>query len=94
MTSTRKAVGEAANTNVMKLVKTDAELVAEFRAYVDAMIAQASVLRSRNLVTSISFDNGEVSGKVELAYFKVVKIVDEYKSPAVQAAQKQQQGAR
>lgn len=89
-----KARGEEANTNIMKLVKTDKELVDEMRQYVDAMVGKAAELRGRNLVVTISLDNGEQSGKVELVYFKVNKVMDEYKSAAMQKAQQAQGGPR
>lgn len=68
-----KPQGEAVNTNVMKLVKTDGELMNEARQITDALIDKMQELRRRDYITAISLDNGFETGSVELHGFSVTK---------------------
>lgn len=88
-----RAKGEAVNTNVMKLVKTDAELTDELRALVDAMVEKAKECHTRGMVLTLGFSNGQGDTPVQLNIFKVDKSMADYQSEEFKKAVAQQ-GAR
>ena len=73
------AIGEAANTNAMKLVKTDKELCDECRGIADALVGKIAEMRARGLVVQLGLNNGAQEGQpVKLTVFKVDKEIVSY----------------
>lgn len=81
MSEKRKVIGEEANTNVMKLVKSDAELAFEMRQLLEAVVGKMAEMHSRKLVVNIQLDNGEGPfKKPTLAAFDVIKKVTHWQT--------------
>jgi hypothetical protein len=73
---------EKLNTSVLKLVKTDQELVDELKMLMETLVGHLSLMVKRDLICNLGLDNGEQSGNPDLTLFQVNKrLANERKVP-------------
>src|ERR1700692_2365887 len=85
------AIGEAANTSVMKLTKTDVELANELRELLEDVVHVMTKLHVRGMYAEIGLDNGFGPFKYpKLVNFSVKKKIVDWQTEDRPAQQPQQ----